>query len=169
LSIGFARPRRPKTVRRKVVQVVVGLGLIGAGLLVFRYATEIAGQVEAFVAPPPEGSDGTGLGFQYAYLPFLVWGFGFTLIGLGGNALRTAFLSPVSSGMGGGFGGGASLDEIQGHLREMEQMMAATRAVAPRAGTYPEAPKEVVKIKCRNCGNLESEDAAFCRKCGQPL
>src|SRR3989304_6132007 len=29
--------------------------------------------------------------------------------------------------------------------------------------------KEVVKIKCRNCGSLEAEDAAFCRKCGQPI
>ena len=29
--------------------------------------------------------------------------------------------------------------------------------------------KEVVKVKCRNCGYLESEDAEFCSKCGQTL
>jgi len=29
--------------------------------------------------------------------------------------------------------------------------------------------KEVVKIKCRNCGYLETEDAEFCSKCGQPM
>jgi hypothetical protein len=29
--------------------------------------------------------------------------------------------------------------------------------------------KEVVKIKCRNCGYLETEDAEFCSKCGQTM
>jgi ABC-type multidrug transport system fused ATPase/permease subunit len=27
--------------------------------------------------------------------------------------------------------------------------------------------KETIKIKCRNCGYLETEDAEFCSKCGQ--
>ena len=29
--------------------------------------------------------------------------------------------------------------------------------------------REVVKIKCRNCGYLETEDAEFCSKCGQAM
>jgi putative Mn2+ efflux pump MntP len=29
--------------------------------------------------------------------------------------------------------------------------------------------KEVVKIKCRNCGYLETEDAEFCSKCGERM
>ena len=29
--------------------------------------------------------------------------------------------------------------------------------------------KEVVKVKCRNCGYLETEDAEFCSKCGQTV
>jgi hypothetical protein len=29
--------------------------------------------------------------------------------------------------------------------------------------------KEVVKIKCRNCGYLETEDAEYCSKCGQVM
>jgi len=29
--------------------------------------------------------------------------------------------------------------------------------------------KEVVKVKCRHCGYLESEDAEFCSKCGQKV
>jgi uncharacterized protein YacL len=29
--------------------------------------------------------------------------------------------------------------------------------------------KEVVKVKCRNCGYLETEDAKFCSQCQQPL
>jgi hypothetical protein len=31
------------------------------------------------------------------------------------------------------------------------------------------APHEVVKVKCRNCGYLDSEDATFCSKCGKRL
>lgn len=29
--------------------------------------------------------------------------------------------------------------------------------------------KEVIKIKCRNCGSLNDEDAKFCKSCGQEL
>jgi len=29
--------------------------------------------------------------------------------------------------------------------------------------------KEVIKVKCRNCGYLETEDAEFCSKCGKSL
>jgi hypothetical protein len=30
-------------------------------------------------------------------------------------------------------------------------------------------PKEIIKIKCRDCGYLETEDAQFCSKCGKPI
>ena len=29
--------------------------------------------------------------------------------------------------------------------------------------------KEVIKLKCRNCGYLETEDADFCSKCGERM
>ena len=29
--------------------------------------------------------------------------------------------------------------------------------------------KEVIKVKCRNCGFLDTEDAEFCSKCGQTM
>ena len=29
--------------------------------------------------------------------------------------------------------------------------------------------REVIRIKCRNCGYLETEDADFCSKCGQRM
>jgi len=97
-----------------------------------------------------------------------VWGFGFTLIGLGGTMLRGAFMSAVMGGAGGAMGGGPGIssDMIETY---MQQVLSATRSATnpPRIGPPP--PKEVVKVKCRNCGNLEMEDATFCRKCGQPL
>jgi uncharacterized OB-fold protein len=50
----------------------------------------------------------------------------------------------------------------------MQQALASTRTVAS-SPTPQNSTKEVVRIKCRNCGTLEAEDAAFCRKCGKPL
>lgn len=35
--------------------------------------------------------------------------------------------------------------------------------------TEPHEEKQVVKIKCRNCGNLNDEDARFCKSCGKEL
>lgn len=29
--------------------------------------------------------------------------------------------------------------------------------------------KEIIKIRCRNCGTLNDEDASFCKGCGKPL
>ena len=164
----------PRSGRRKIVMVFVGLALVGAGLLVFRYANEIAGQISGYIAPPPEGGDPTGLGTaQFGYLPFIVWGFGFTLIGFGGNTLRMAFMSSVAGGMGvGGMGGGAMAGGMSPEMLDgyMQQTLAANRGMTGQsAATAAPATKEVVKVKCRNCGSLESEDAAFCRKCGKSL
>ncbi len=167
--MGSVPSRRPRSGRRKIAMVIIGLALMGAGLLVFRYANEIAGQVSGYIAPPPAGGDVTGLGTsQFGYLPFIVWGFGFTLIGLGGNMLRMAFMSSVMGGMGGGaMPGGMSPEMLDG---VMQQALTASRGMTAAGATATiAAPKEVVKVKCRNCGSLESEDAAFCRKCGKPL
>ncbi len=35
--------------------------------------------------------------------------------------------------------------------------------------TQGQQPKEIIKIKCRNCGGLNEEDAKFCKNCGQLL
>jgi len=150
--------------------VVLGLILIGAGLVVFRYSADIAGQLDSYISPPPDnGNNITGLVSPGGwYLPFAVWGFGFTLIGLGGTMLRSAFTSAVMGGAGGAMGGGAGMspDALETY---MQQALSATRGATNTVRADPAPPKEVVKVKCRNCGNLEMEDAAFCRKCGKPL
>ncbi len=33
----------------------------------------------------------------------------------------------------------------------------------------PEPPTTVVKVKCKSCGYLDTEDATYCSRCGQPL
>ena len=35
--------------------------------------------------------------------------------------------------------------------------------------TDSKASKEIIKIKCRNCGYLDTEDAEFCSKCGSKI
>ena len=29
--------------------------------------------------------------------------------------------------------------------------------------------KEIIKIRCRNCGELNDEDAKFCKSCGREM
>lgn len=152
--------------------VLVGLVLIGAGLFVFRYASDIANQIGAYISPPPGGENNTVSVFsQGGYLPFVVWGFGFTLIGIGATMIRSAFMSSLMGGSMGGASmqgvGGMSPDAMNAYVQQA--LTAAQSTNAPRSGSEPGAEREVVKIKCRTCGNLEAEDAAYCRKCGNPL
>jgi hypothetical protein len=35
--------------------------------------------------------------------------------------------------------------------------------------THTQETKEIIKIKCRNCGGLNDEDAKFCKGCGHEL
>ena len=100
---GLTRGRRPRSGQRKIVMVVAGLVLIGGGLFVFRFASDIANQLGGFITPPPSGENNTVSVFsQGGYLPFVVWGFGFTLIGIGAAMIRSAFMSSL---MGGSMGG----------------------------------------------------------------
>lgn len=141
--------------------ILAGLVLIGAGLFVFRYASDIATRIGEYVSPPPEGGGNiTGSGFTEGYFPFIVWGFGFTLIGAGGAMIRRAFMSSSMGGVG-----GPSPEMLDMY---MQQGFSATQRSAVQ-GRSADSAKEVVKIKCRTCGSLEAEDAAYCRKCGNPL
>jgi ribosomal protein L40E len=35
--------------------------------------------------------------------------------------------------------------------------------------TKSQAPKEIIKVRCRNCNGLNDEDAKFCKSCGSSL
>lgn len=82
-----------------------------------------------------------------------------------------------------GFGGGLiSLGTVRPMYRYLagessDAVEIASDAVARglakgglQAGTAePAPPSAVVKVKCRNCGYLDSDDATYCSKCGEPL
>jgi len=149
--------------------IVIGLVLIGAGLFVFRYASDIAVRVGEYVSPPPAGGGNvTPMGYSEGYLPLVIWGFGFSLLGAGGAMLRSAVMSPMGGASMAGMMGGTGMGSPEMMDTYMQHAIASSRVAA--ASSNPPAPaKEVVRIKCRNCGSLEAEDAAFCRKCGKPL
>lgn len=46
---------------------------------------------------------------------------------------------------------------------------AIAEGVRSSQSAPPNTPKEVVKVKCRSCGYLESEDAVFCSSCGKQI
>ena len=164
-------PKQHRKGRRRGVNVLIGLLLIGAGLLVFRYSSLIADSFGNYISPPQSNDTVTGMAAGVWYLPFAVWGFGVSLIGLGANMLRMSLMGAMmGSSMPGGMGGGSSMSpEMLDSY--MQQAMSAGRTMAAQpAATAAAAPaKEVVKVKCRNCGSLEAEDAMFCRKCGKAL
>jgi membrane protease subunit (stomatin/prohibitin family) len=68
----------------------------------------------------------------------------------------------------GGMMGGTGMGSRETIDSYMQQALASTQTVAS-SPTPQNSTKEVVRIKCRNCGTLEAEDATFCRKCGKPL
>jgi hypothetical protein len=142
----------------------MGLVLIGGGLFVLANSVWVADQVGAYVSPPPTpGSNLTGSGYSEGYFQYLIWGFGLTMIGSGGAIVRSGFMSSFAGMRSSGpVGGGRAETDILDEY--MERAMAASARTAP-----PPPNHEVVRIKCRNCGSLEAEDATYCRKCGQPL
>ncbi len=162
------RPKRKRSGHRGRM-VLLGLIFIGAGLVVFRYSADIAGRLDSYISPPPDSGNVTGLMSPGGwYLPYAVWGFGFTLIGLGGTMLRSAFMSSMMGGAGGAMAGGSAMSPEMLDTY-MQQAFATARGSTSQAAVSPAPPKEVVKVKCRNCGNLEVEDAVYCRKCGEAL
>jgi hypothetical protein len=44
-----------------------------------------------------------------------------------------------------------------------------SRGFSEEGGSPFSSTKEVIKLKCRNCGYLETEDADFCSKCGERI
>ncbi|MDO4901283.1 zinc ribbon domain-containing protein [Actinomyces sp.] len=53
----------------------------------------------------------------------------------------------------------------QMRLEEMPTLQTALSGSSKPAGS----PAEVVRLRCRSCGYLETEDATFCSQCGQQI
>jgi hypothetical protein len=89
-------------------------------------------------------------------LSFIIILIGIILIPIGGVALKFGMIRPVSS-----FVAAEAAPAI-------ETAAAALGGGLREAGFgAPAARAPDVRVKCRNCGYLETEDAEFCSKCGQ--
>jgi len=157
---------RPRSRRRRLAGFGMGIVFFAVGLFVLFYSTEIANRLAPYFPAEPAGPSGTA-GLAYAsYVPYMVWGFGISLIGAGAGLFRMALMTSV---MGMGAGGMGGLGGVPMSPDLMQAQVAQMETLAARAQVATSPPKADVRVKCRNCGNLEAEDAEFCRKCGKPL
>jgi len=161
--------------RRAAAKVGLGTAFVLAGIGVLVYASQLSAWLLGILGSTAGGtgdsSNVTGLGAPTlaAYIPFVIFGLGFTLLGIGGNFFRSLVMAPA---LGLGMGGSSAAPE---------EVLARVEAQMARQGTPPSslagetaaglgAPsKPIVRVKCRSCGFLEREDAVYCSSCGKPI
>ena len=83
---------------------------------------------------------------------------GIIFLALGFGALRLGLIRPVTTYVA---------SEASPAIERVSE--AAAEGLKKGFGASPVRNESVVKVKCRNCGYLESEDAIYCGKCGKPL
>jgi len=116
-----------------------------------------AGDETAFTAVPHMFST-----FPLAVLGLLIYGAGQMLRSVGRKGLAGSglLLSPTREARD-----AEPWSRSKGARRNFEvEEMTALRDIAGASGA---APRQEVRIRCRSCGYLETEDATFCSACGQ--
>jgi len=83
---------------------------------------------------------------------------GMIFLALGFGALRLGLIRPVTTYVA---------SEASPAIERVSE--AAAGGLKKVFGANPLKSESIVKVKCRNCGYLESEDAIYCGKCGKPL
>lgn len=160
-------PKKPRMAGRRLVGVGLGVGTLAVGLFVLADQTWVASLIAPFLGSTPAAGDAASAGLTpYGSLSYVVYAIGFGLVLSGVGLIRSIWSSSVTSYVSGGPSAmGFNPEALQ---NMMNAGMAQASAITSRSAAAA-APKDVVKLKCRNCGSLEPEDAAFCRKCGQPM
>jgi hypothetical protein len=93
---------------------------------------------------------------------FIVFAFGgVILIAVGRFLLRFGFMKPMAEIMATETGGAVEYSS--------ERMAKGIGKGLKGAGLNLGAVREVVKVKCRKCGFLETEDAKYCSSCAKPM
>jgi hypothetical protein len=153
---------------------IVGVILIIIGLIIF---------ITGVTSQDSESLDDEdfGGGFSTMFLTFI----GIAMMMFGGFVLYFGFVggvakyyadevSPAIETGTEAFGAGLSRGiQRGGGLKIDLQTTGQTPHRAPGRYHTPayqtQGTKEVIRIKCRNCGYLETEDADFCSKCGKNI
>ena len=134
----------------------VGIALMGIGLVLFFLSfVPILLAFNRFMQDP-FGSAGSMFGSFF--LSFLIGAIGIITLGVGGFALRLGLVRPLT-----------------GYVATEAAPAIQTAATAFGAGLREAGfgasgvAGSLIRVKCRNCGYLETEDAEFCSKCGQRM
>lgn len=158
------RSKKPHMGRRRLVGIGLGVGTIVVGLFILADQAWVAGELQPYVGSALGAGDTATVGLTpYGSLSYLVYAIGIGLVASGVGLVRSIFRSSVSGYVSGG-SAGMGLDS-----ESLQNMMKASMAQAAAVSANASASGDVVKVKCRNCGSLEAEDAAYCRKCGKPM
>ena len=83
---------------------------------------------------------------------------GMVFLAVGGGALKFGLIRPVATYVA---------SEASPAVERVSE--AAAEGLRRGLGVNSLRSDSVVKVKCRNCGYLENEDAIYCGKCGRPL
>jgi len=89
---------------------------------------------------------------------FVTAAIGIILLAIGFAALKLGMIRPVTTYVA---------SEASPAIEQASE--AAAEGLKKGFGANPLGGESVVKVKCRNCGYLENEDAIYCGKCGKPL
>jgi len=89
---------------------------------------------------------------------FVTAAIGMILLAVGFGALKFGMIRPVTTYVA---------SEASPAIERVSE--AAGEGLRQGFGANPLQSGSVVKVKCRNCGYLENEDAMYCGKCGKPL
>lgn len=139
------------------ILLAVGIVLIIIGLVLFIGFGIFAG--------PPTSEGSLMKGFGTAALGMIASFAGFVMVGIGAMLLYLSFLGTVAK---------FYADETQPAVRTMGEGAGEGVATGIRKGggigeRSGRKRKDVVKVKCRGCGYLDTEDATYCSKCGEKL
>jgi len=89
---------------------------------------------------------------------FVTAAIGMILLAVGFGALKFGMIRPVTTYVA---------SEASPAIERVSE--AAAEGLKKGFRANPLTGESVVKVKCRNCGYLENEDAMYCGKCGKPL
>ncbi|RAX19391.1 MULTISPECIES: zinc ribbon domain-containing protein [Actinomyces] len=163
------RPRSYDVPTWRKVAYYGGAVLQGVGLVMF-FSVFFIG----FSAFSGIGTSDTGQDIGRMFRSFPVSLVGFILIGIGqwirrvgkeGLAGSGVVLSPQGEARDAEPWKRSEGAQDQMRLEEVPTLQTALGGSSKPAG----APAEVVRLRCRSCGYLETEDATFCSQCGQPI
>ncbi len=137
---------------RKTLQTVslVGLG-VGALMTVAGIVLLVTNML---TMTPPSGPDDPGTGAGGAFVGFLLFGLGGFVFVVSFGLMGFAFRKPLSE-----------LAATDTEVAIEHSAGALARGIRGGGGLGG----AIVKVKCRSCGYLDSEDAKFCSGCAATL